>query len=78
LVEVQVFDETDDVKEEPAKVTPQQSKPQEIAATKKSLRLQEQNTLATAKKKQSWRRIRSLDLKKRELDQVKIALEENK
>jgi hypothetical protein len=51
LVEVQVVDNTEDVEEEPAKVPPQQAKPQEIAATKKSLRLQEKNTLATAKQK---------------------------
>jgi hypothetical protein len=43
----------EDVEEEPLKVTPQQAKRQEIAATKtkKSLRLQEQNAFATAKKK---------------------------
>jgi hypothetical protein len=51
LVEVQVVDNTDDVEEEPAKVPPQQAKPQEIAATENSLRLQEQNALATATKK---------------------------
>jgi hypothetical protein len=34
LVEVQVVDDTEDVEEEPAKVPPQQAKPQEIAATK--------------------------------------------
>jgi hypothetical protein len=50
LVEVQVVDDTEDVEEEPSKVPTQQAKPQEIAATKNSLRLQEQNALATAKK----------------------------
>jgi hypothetical protein len=42
----------EDVEEEPLKVSPQQAKHQGIAATKtkKSLRLQEQNALATAKK----------------------------
>jgi actin-related protein len=51
LVEVQFVDDTEDVEEEPAKAPPQQAKPQEIAATKKSLRLQDQNALATANKK---------------------------
>jgi hypothetical protein len=51
LVEVQVVDDTEDVEEEPAKVPPQQAKPREIAATKKSLRMQDKNVLARANKK---------------------------
>jgi hypothetical protein len=64
LVEVQVVDDTENVEDEPAKVPPQQAKPQEIAATKKSLRWQEQNALSTANKKRSWRRRRSLEIEK--------------
>jgi hypothetical protein len=41
------------VEEEPENVSPQQAKPQEIAATKKSLRLLEQNALATTKKSEA-------------------------
>jgi hypothetical protein len=52
-VEVQVVNDMADVEEEPLKVPPQQVKHLEIAATKtkKSLRLQDQNALATTKKK---------------------------
>jgi hypothetical protein len=53
LVEVQVVDDTEDVEEEPAKVPHKKAKPQEIAATKKNLRLQDQNALATAKKSEA-------------------------
>jgi hypothetical protein len=53
LVEVQVVDDKEGVEEEPTKVPPQQAKPQEIAAAKKSLRLQEKNALATAKKSEA-------------------------
>jgi hypothetical protein len=52
LALVQVVNDMADVEKEPSKVTPQQAKHLEIAATKtkKSVRLQEQNALATAQK----------------------------
>jgi hypothetical protein len=53
LVEVQVVNDMADVEKEPLKAPPQQAKHREIdrTKTKYSLRLQEQNALATAKKK---------------------------
>jgi hypothetical protein len=64
------------------KVPPQHAKHLEMAATKNKniLRLQEQNALATAKKKDKLeaQKIAVNRRKKRELDQVKIDLQQEK
>jgi hypothetical protein len=82
LALVHVVNDMTDVEKEPSKVPPQQVKHLEIAATKtkKSLRLQEQNALATAKKKDKLeaQKIAVNRRKKRELEQVKISLQQNK
>jgi hypothetical protein len=82
LVEIQVVNKMVDAEKEPSKVPPQQVKHLEIAATKtkKSLRLQEQNALATAKKKDKLeaQKIAVNRRKKRELEKVKIALQQKK
>jgi hypothetical protein len=82
LALVQVVNDMADVEKEPSKVPPQQAKHLQIAATKtkKSLRLKEQNALATAKKKDKLeaQKIAVNRRKKRELEQVKIALQQKK
>jgi hypothetical protein len=66
--------EAKDMEEEPAEVPPQQVRPREKAATKNSLRLSEQNALATTKKKRSWRRRRSLEIEEKNVHWSKLIL----
>jgi hypothetical protein len=82
LVEIQVANDMAGVEKEPSKVPPQQANHLEIAATKikNSLRLQEQNALATAKKKDKLeaQKIAVNRRNKCELEQVRIALQQKK